>query len=144
MSDQIDPPDLLALTAKIVTAQLSSQPIAIADVSTVIQRVYDTLKIAGTDAGPRVGTGQPAVPIKKSVTHAYIICLDDGRRVKLLKRHLRTLNLTPDQYRQKWGLPGDYPMVAPEYAARRSVLAKERGLGLKRKPSRTNGKKPRM
>jgi predicted transcriptional regulator len=139
MSDQIDPPDLLALTAKIVRAQLSSQLIAAAELPGLIRQVHATLRDVGVGS-----TVKPAVPIKKSVTHAYIICLEDGRRVKLLKRHLRTLNLTSDQYRQKWGLPGDYPMVAPEYAARRSVLAKEYGLGRRRKASRTDRRKSRI
>jgi predicted transcriptional regulator len=144
MSDQSDSPDLLALTAKIVTAQLSSQLIAAAELPALIQQVHATLKDVGSDVRATVSTRGPAVPIKKSVTNAYIVCLEDGRRVKLLKRHLRTLNLSPDQYRQKWGLAGDYPMVAPEYAARRSVLAKQSGLGLKRKGSRTDGKKSHL
>ena len=137
MSDQMDSADLLALTTKIVTAQLSSQLIAAAELPALIQQVHATLKDVGAGAGATVSARGPAVPIKKSVTSSYIVCLEDGRKLKMLKRHLRTAyDMTPDQYRQKWGLPGDYPMVAPNYAAQRSVLAKKHGLGLKRRPDR--------
>jgi len=137
MSDQIDSADLLALTAKIVTAQLSSQLLSAAELPALIQQVHATLKEVGAGTGATVNARGPAVPIKKSVTSSYIVCLEDGRKLKMLKRHLRTAyDMTPDQYRQKWGLPGDYPMVAPNYAAQRSVLAKKHGLGLKRRPDR--------
>ena len=143
MSDQMDSADLLALTVKIVTAQLSSQSIGAAELPALIQKVHATLKNVGAGAGTTVSARGPAVPIKKSVTASYIVCLEDRRKLKMLKRHLRTsFGMSPEQYREKWGLPGDYPMVAPNYAELRSVMAKKHGLGLKRNARRrTNGKR---
>jgi predicted transcriptional regulator len=141
MTEQTDSSDLLLLTTRIVSAQISSRMIPADELPTLIQDVYASLKTAGTGA-TMAGAQKPAVPIAKSVTPAHIICLEDGRKLKMLKRHLRTsYDMTPDQYRQKWGLPGDYPMVAPNYAERRSVMAKKFGLGLKRSAGRrANGK----
>src|SRR5277367_6974686 len=100
--------------------------------------------LGAVEAGPKTEALVPAVPIRKSITPGFLICLDDGKRLKTLKRHLTNLRMTPDQYRTKWGLPDSYPMVAPEYAATRSALAKSIGLGqlrkdtAKRKPGRTS------
>ena len=124
---------LLELTTDIVVAQLSGADISADALPSLIRNVYDAL--AGESKPVQeVETvqkkQQPAVPIKKSVTSDYIICLEDGKKLKMLKRHLKsTYNMTPEQYREKWGLPANYPMVAPSYAARRSELAKTIGLG---------------
>jgi predicted transcriptional regulator len=109
-----------------------------ADLPRLIATVHETLAKLGTEeAAPRP---EPAVPIKQSVKPEYIVCLDDGKKLKMLKRHLRTAyNMTPDDYRTRWGLPSDYPMVAPNYAKQRSALAKKIGLG--RKPG-TKAKQP--
>ena len=133
MPDAEKPPALLSLTAEIVAAHVSNNTVALADLPQLIQSVYQTLSGAGDTAGaaPRP---QPAVNVKKSVTPDYIICLEDGRKLKMLKRHLKTAyNMTPEQYRERWGLPHDYPMVAPNYARERSNLAKKMGLGHARK-----------
>jgi predicted transcriptional regulator len=125
---------LIELTAEIVAAYVSTNKIASGSLSGLIDDVHKALH--------RTATGQveapeeslkPAVPIKKSITPDYLICLDDGKKFKSLKRHLRTHHdLTPEEYRQRWGLPADYPMVAPNYAKARSSLAKKMGLGRKR------------
>ncbi len=123
--------DVLALTTEIVTAHIAHNSVAVGDLSNLIQQVYTSLATvpSGAAAAER---RQPAVPIKKSVTPDYIICLDDGKKLKMLKRHLKTsYGITPDEYRERWGLPSDYPMVAPNYAAKRSALAKKIGLGTK-------------
>jgi len=119
---------MLEHTTRIVAAHVANNPIAVTDVPGLIATVHETLTKLGTEeAAPK-----PAVSIKQSVKPEYIVCLDDGRKLKMLKRHLRTAyNMTPDEYRQKWGLPSDYPMVAPKYAAVRSKLAKKIGLGRK-------------
>ncbi|MBY0331163.1 MAG: MucR family transcriptional regulator [Acetobacteraceae bacterium] len=125
--------DLLGLTAEIVSAHVSNNPVSLVDLPNLIQEVYRTLASVGAPpvkAEPE--RPQPAVPIKKSITPEYLICLEDGKRLKMLKRHLQTsYNLTPDQYRERWGLGSDYPMVAPNYAKHRSSLAKKIGLGTK-------------
>ena len=125
------------LTAQIVAAFLSRNTVAIADLPGVIQSVHRALSGVAAPAPAAVAEKPvPAVPIKRSVTPDYIICLEDGRKLKMLKRHLsNTYNLTPDEYRTKWGLPKDYPMVAPNYAAQRSLLAKAAGLGQKPAPA---------
>ena len=131
-------PELLELTTKIVAAHVANNPIAATDLPDLIATVHQTLAKLGTEeAAPRP---EPAVSIKQSVKPEYIVCLDDGKKLKMLKRHLKTAyNMTPDDYRKRWGLPSDYPMVAPNYAAARSKLAKKIGLG--RKPG-TKAKKP--
>ncbi len=123
-------PELLEHTTKIVAAHVSHNAMAAADLPRLIATVHETLaKLGPEEPAPRP---EPAVPIKQSVKPEYIVCLDDGKKLKMLKRHLRTAyNMTPDEYRQKWGLPSDYPMVAPKYAAVRSELAKKIGLGRK-------------
>ena len=123
--------DILALTTEIVTSHVAHNTVAASDLSNLIQQVYTSLATvpSGAAAAER---RQPVVPIKKSVTPDYIICLDDGKKLKMLKRHLKTsYGITPDEYRERWGLPSDYPMVAPNYAAKRSALAKKIGLGTK-------------
>lgn len=122
--------DILALTAQIVSAHASHNPIPASALPTLIQDVHRALlsiQTVPTETSPR---REPAVSIAKSVTQDHIICLEDGKKLKMLKRHLKaSFNLTPDQYRQRWGLPADYPMVAPRYAKQRSTLAKKIGLG---------------
>ena len=127
----------VALSAKIVAAFLSNNAVAIADLPDVIQSVHRALSdVAAPTPAPVAEKPVPAVSIKKSVTPDYIVCLEDGKKLKMLKRHLLSAyNLTPDAYRAKWGLPPGYPMVAPNYAAQRSSLAKSAGLG--RKPAPT-------
>ncbi|HEV2674731.1 MAG TPA: MucR family transcriptional regulator [Aliidongia sp.] len=126
----------LGLTAEIVAAFLSNNTVAIADLPNVIQSVHRALSgVAAPELAPVAEKLVPAVPIKKSVTPDYIVCLEDGKKLKMLKRHLSsTYNLTPDEYRAKWGLPPDYPMTAPTYAAQRSSLARSIGLGRKPAP----------
>jgi predicted transcriptional regulator len=134
MADAADRSELLALTAEIVAAHVSNNKLEAAELPALIRQIYATL--AGIGAEPaEVAAGTtdrpvPAVPVKKSVTPDYIVCLEDGKKLKMLKRHLMShYNLTPDQYRERWGLAADYPMVAPNYAIRRQVLAKKIGLG---------------
>jgi predicted transcriptional regulator len=133
MVEQTPTGDLLGLTAEIVAAHVSNNPVALGDLPTLIQDVYRTLSSVGRPvAEPEPERPRPAVPVKKSVTPEYLVCLEDGKKLKMLKRHLQTsYNLTPDQYRERWGLPNDYPMVAPNYAKHRSSLAKKIGLGTK-------------
>jgi predicted transcriptional regulator len=126
--------DILGLTAEIVSAHVSNNPVSITDLPGLIQEVYRTLSHVGAPPPPAPEKQQPAIAIKKSITPEYLICLEDGRKLKMLKRHLKTaFNLTPDQYREKWGLGPEYPMVAPNYTKHRSSLAKKIGLG--RKPA---------
>jgi predicted transcriptional regulator len=131
MSESSAHVDLLGLTAEIVSAHVSNNPVPISELPNLIQDVHRTLSTLGTPA-PRVEAEkpQPVVPIKKSINPDYLICLEDGKKLKMLKRHLQSAyNMTPEQYREKWGLPPDYPMVAPNYANHRSSLAKQIGLG---------------
>lgn len=132
-----DPGDstYIELTAQIVSAYLGNNPVPSAEIANLISQVHAALK--------RVSVGQmaaaaepvkPAVPVKRSLNPDYIVCLEDGKKFKSLKRHLSTrYHMTPEQYREKWGLPADYPMVAPSYAAARSQLAKQMGLGQQRR-----------
>ncbi len=127
--------DLLAeLTAEVVAAYVSNNVVQTSDLPSLIAEVHTALgSTSGAEPAP-AEKPKPAVPIRKSVHRDYIICLEDGMKFKSLKRHLMTYHgLTPDEYREKWGLPADYPMVAPAYAEARSRLAKEMGLGQKRK-----------
>ncbi len=131
MSEKPNANELLELTTEIVSAHVGNNSIALGDLPQLIQDVYKTLAIIGTT--PAVPERpKPAVPIKKSITADYVICLEDGKKLKMLKRHLKTsYNMTPDEYRGRWGLPPEYPMVAPNYAKHRSALAKKIGLGTK-------------
>ncbi|MDR3532779.1 MAG: MucR family transcriptional regulator [Rhodopila sp.] len=124
---------ILGLTAQIVAAHVANNELPSNALPAVIRAVYDTLaNITEAPAAP-APRAQPAVPIRKSVFPDYIICLEDGKRLKMLKRHLSTsFNLTPEQYREKWGLDANYPMTAPNYAEKRSSLAKQIGLGTHR------------
>jgi predicted transcriptional regulator len=123
--------DFLGLTAQIVSAHVSKNIVTPEALPSLILDVFRTLaNVRGEPA--QADRPQPAVPVKKSVMPDHIICLEDGRKLKMLKRHLKTaFNMTPDQYRERWGLPADYPMVAPDYARHRSSLAKKIGLGTK-------------
>ncbi|MBI2235699.1 MAG: MucR family transcriptional regulator [Magnetospirillum sp.] len=131
MSERSNSSDLLTLTTEIVAAHVGNNSVSVGDLSQLIHEVYRTLASVGSaPAAPE--RPQPAVPVKKSVTPDYIICLEDGKKLKMLKRHLKTAyNMTPEEYRERWGLPADYPMVAPNYAQHRSSLAKKIGLGTK-------------
>lgn len=123
--------ELVELTTDIVSAYVSNNPVSVADLPSLMNAVHDQFKSLAEGSAESVRP-DPAVPIKKSVGKDYIICLEDGAKLKMLKRYLRTrFNLTPEEYRARWGLPADYPMVAPEYANRRSELAKQIGLGKK-------------
>lgn len=122
----------IELTASIVSAYVSNNPTPAADIPALIGQVHGALQRLATGRPEPASQepAKPAVPVKKSVTPEYLICLEDGKRFKSLKRHLRTqYKMTPEQYREKWGLPADYPMVAPNYAVERSQLAKKMGLG---------------
>jgi predicted transcriptional regulator len=121
---------LITLTADIVAAHVSNNSVAVSDVPTLIGNVHSALAgLSGTSAPPAEAP-EPAVPVRLSVKKDYIVCLDDGKKLKMLKRHIMThYGMTPDDYRAKWGLPADYPMVAPAYAEQRRVLAKAIGLG---------------
>ena len=123
--------DLLRMTADVVAAYVSNNTLATGQLADVIHAVYNSLRgLEGQVAEPPAEPLKPAVPIRKSITPDFLVCLEDGKKLKMLKRHLRsTYNLTPDEYRVKWGLAPDYPMVAPKYAEQRSEFAKKIGLG---------------
>ncbi len=126
---------LVALTGSIVAAYVSNNKISVTELSNLICNVHESFARAAQSCTPEPQESniRPTVSIKKSITPDYLICMEDGIKLKMLKRHLRThYGLTPQQYREKWGLPHDYPMVAPNYAEKRSKLAKEIGLGAKR------------
>jgi predicted transcriptional regulator len=131
MVDHASNSDVLELTAQIVSAHVSNNSVTMDALPSLIQEVYKTL--AGVGKEPmHQERPQPAVPVKKSVFPDHIICLEDGKKLKMLKRHLKTAyNMSPEQYRERWGLAPDYPMVAPNYARHRSSLAKKIGLGTK-------------
>lgn len=130
MTDQTSRDDVLALTTEIVSAYLSNNATTANDIPGLIEQVFKTLSNVNAEGGALADRPQPAVPIKKSVNPDYIVCLEDGKKLKMLKRYLKTAyNMTPEQYRERWGLPSDYPMVAPNYARQRSKLAKDIGLG---------------
>ena len=138
VADGAPAPKLMQLATKIVSAYVANNSVTPVDLPGLIARVHAALDQAAQGGAPMYAEQlQPVVSIKDSVTPEYIICLNDGKRLKLLKRHLRTVyNMTPDEYRSKWGLPYDYPMVAPKYAASRSALAKKIGLGRQTTPRR--------
>ncbi|MBM3531050.1 MAG: MucR family transcriptional regulator [Alphaproteobacteria bacterium] len=131
-------PDILGLTAEIVAAYLTRNAVATEDIPGLIGKVHLALqRVAGGEPGAVSESLKPAVPVKKSIHPDFIVCLEDGKKFKSLKRHLRTqYGITPEQYREKWNLPVDYPMVAPNYAAARSQLAKQMGLGQQRRRRR--------
>jgi len=123
--------ELLRMTADVVAAYVSNNTLPTAQLAEVINAVYSSLRgLEGQVAEPSPEPAKPAVPVRKSITPDYLICLEDGKKLKMLKRHLRsTYNMTPDEYRVRWGLAPDYPMVAPSYAEQRSAFAKKIGLG---------------
>jgi predicted transcriptional regulator len=125
-------PNSIELAAEIVAAFVSNNPLPKSELPSLIQALHESvLRLAAEpeNTQPQIEVKEPAVPIRRSITPEFLICLDDGKRFKSLRRHLAGLGLTPEQYREKWKLPSDYPMVAPNYAAQRSVLAKQIGLG---------------
>ncbi|MGP0059665.1 MAG: MucR family transcriptional regulator [Beijerinckiaceae bacterium] len=128
----------IELAADIVSAYVSNNSVPASDLPTLISDVHSALiRVTAGNAPIPIETPKPAVPAKKSVTNDFIVCLEDGRKFKSLKRHLRTqYNMSPDEYREKWGLGADYPMVAPNYAKARSNLAKQMGLGQQRRRKR--------
>ena len=136
--ENVERGEILALTSDIVSSHVANNSVAMADVPHLIEQVFQTLsKLGGEAPEAAVEKPKPAVPIRRSITPDYIICLEDGKKLKMLKRHLRTAyNMSPEEYREKWGLPADYPMVAPNYAAQRRTLAKKIGLGTKRSRKR--------
>jgi predicted transcriptional regulator len=130
MTDDANANDLLALTTEIVAAHVSNNTVAVSDLPQLINQVYQSLAGIGKVPAAVAERPQPAVSVKRSVHPDYIVCLEDGKKLKMLKRHLKTAyNMTPDEYRERWNLAPDYPMVAPNYARQRSKLAKEIGLG---------------
>lgn len=138
MTEPSQKAELLALTTQIVTAHLGRTKVEAGELPGLIRQIYDSLAGTGGAAeAPPPNRPDPAVPVKRSVTPEYIVCLEDGKKLKMLKRHLMTAyGMTPDQYRERWGLPADYPMVAPNYANQRRELAKQIGLGTGRRKSR--------
>jgi predicted transcriptional regulator len=135
MSDIPAGGNYIEMTAKIVSAYVSNNTVAAADIPGLINQVHAALaRVSGKSGDVPAEPLRPAISVKKSITPEYIVCLEDGKKFKSLKRHLRTqYNMTPEQYREKWALGADYPMVAPSYAAARSQLAKQMGLGQQRR-----------
>lgn len=135
MTDNPGESTYIELTAQIVSAYVGNNPVSSAEIANLIGQVHAALKrVSGGQMTAPPEPAKPAVPVKRSISSDYIVCLEDGKKFKSLKRHLRTqYNMTPEQYREKWGLPADYPMVAPNYAAARSQLAKQMGLGQQRR-----------
>lgn len=141
MAENSGESSFIELTATIVSAYVSNNTVPSTEIPNLIGQVHSALKrVSGGQMSTPAEPLKPAVPVKRSVTPEYLICLEDGMKFKSLKRHLRTrYNMTPDQYREKWGLPSDYSMVAPNYAAARSELAKQMGLGQQRRRRRERG-----
>jgi len=130
MTENTNTVDLLGLTTEIVAAHVSNNAVTLEELPVLINQVHRSLTTLGAEPEPVPEKLQPAIPVKKSVTPDYIVCLEDGKKLKMLKRHLKTAyDMTPEEYRERWNLPPDYPMVAPNYAKQRSKLAKEIGLG---------------
>ena len=137
MDDTDQSNDLLSLTTEIVAAHVSNNTVALGDLPQLINQIYNSLATIGTAPAAAPARPQPAVTIKKSVQPDYIVCLEDGKKLKMLKRHLKTAyNMSPEAYRERWNLSPDYPMVAPNYAQQRSRLAKEIGLGTRARRAR--------
>ena len=136
MENQGNDDALITLTADIVAAHVSNNNVAVNDLPHLIQKIHGALSTLPGANGAAEAKPEPKVPIRSSVKRDYIVCLEDGKRLKMLKRHLMThYQMTPDQYREKWGLAANYPMVAPSYTEQRRTLAKSIGLGTKRKSS---------
>ena len=141
MADNPGESSYIQLTANIVSAYVSNNTVPSAEIPNLIGQIHSALlRVSGGQAPTPAEPLKPAVPLKRSITSDYLVCLEDGKKFKSLKRHLRTqYGMTPEQYREKWGLPPDYPMVAPNYAAARSQLAKPMGLGQQRRRRRERG-----
>jgi len=139
MSDSTVNGNYIQLTAEIVSAYVSNNTVPSSDIPALINQVHAALtRVSGSPGETPAETLKPAISVKRSITAEYIVCLEDGKKFKSLKRHLRTqYNMTPEQYREKWNLPADYPMVAPNYAAARSQLAKQMGLGQQQRRRRS-------
>ncbi len=136
MTEKMPNQDLLRLTTEITAAHVGNNTVAVNDLPSLIEKIYKALENVGREQPAQPERPQPAVPIKKSVNPDYIVCLEDGKQLKMLKRHLKTAyNMSPEEYRERWALPADYPMVAPNYARQRSKLAKEIGLGTRARKS---------
>jgi predicted transcriptional regulator len=139
MNDKPNFIEMLELTTEIVAAHVGNNTVAVADLPGLIKNVYQSLISVGKTPPPSERP-KPAVPVKKSIFPDYLVCLEDGKKLKMLKRHLKTAyNMTPEEYRERWALPPDYPMVAPNYARHRSNLAKEIGLGTAKRRQRGRG-----
>ena len=137
MDDTEQSNDLLALTTEIVAAHVSNNTVALGDLPQLINHIYNSLANIGSAPAAPAARPQPAVSIKRSVQPDYIVCLEDGKKLKMLKRHLKTAyNMSPEAYRERWKLSSDYPMVAPNYAQQRSRLAKQIGLGTRARSAR--------
>jgi predicted transcriptional regulator len=149
MSDKLTPSShgqVLRMVTDVISSYLKKNPVPSGDLPNVISSIYGALIAPHAPVEAPEQRPEPAVPVRRSVTPDYIICLEDGKKLKMLKRHLATAyGMTPDDYRQRWGLPPEYPMVAPNYAAQRSTLAKQIGLGSRargeQKPTRGRGRK---
>ncbi len=140
MQSQVTTSELLNLTTEIVASYVSNNSVETGDLATLVQKIYASLTDLASGKAYSAARPDPAVPIKKSIAEDFIVCLEDGKKLKMLKRHLKSAyDMTPEQYRERWGLPSDYPMVAPSYARQRSLLAKTIGLGTKR---RKGGRRP--
>jgi predicted transcriptional regulator len=134
MTDNPEESAYIELTAKIVSAYLGNNSVPSGEIGNLISQVHAALKRVSEGQIAVAAEAKPAVAVKRSISSDYIVCLEDGKKFKSLKRHLRTrYDMTPEQYREKWGLPPDYPMVAPNYAATRSQLARQMGLGQQRR-----------
>ncbi|HTV36981.1 MAG TPA: MucR family transcriptional regulator [Xanthobacteraceae bacterium] len=135
MADNPGESSYIELTAQIVSAYVGNNTVPSGEIANLIGQVHAALRrVSGGQATPPAEPAKPAVPVKRSINSDFIVCLEDGKKFKSLKRHLRTqYDMTPEQYREKWALPADYPMVAPAYAAARSQLAKQMGLGQQRR-----------
>ena len=130
MTERVKTSELLSLSTNIVAAHVSNNSVAVSDLPQLIRDVYETLSVVQGGGEREAERPTPAVSIKRSITPDHIVCLEDGKKLKMLKRHLKTAyNMTPEEYRERWGLASDYPMVAPNYAKQRSKLAKQIGLG---------------
>ncbi len=143
----METPDLVEVAADVVAAFVANNSLPIGELPALIQAVHGTVVRLASGAEipaiPQAAAKEPMVPIRKSITPDYLICLEDGKKFKSMKKHLAGLGLTPAQYREKWKLPADYPMVAPNYAAQRSALAKKLGLGQFRQKTPPRGRRPK-
>jgi predicted transcriptional regulator len=141
MRGKVTDEDMMRMTTEVVSAYVGNNMLPAAQIPDVIRTVYSSLRdLNATEGHAERESPKPAIPVRRSVTPDYIICLEDGKKLKMLKRHLRTTyNMSPDEYRTKWALPADYPMVAPNYAKQRSEFAKQIGLGRKAEGGRKRG-----